>query len=128
MINIIIFSCVCLTAALFLMGFICYNVLKIMTQVNELNQKLTQMDLDMQAFEKNFASMEAKMLEQFEAQKAIQKAPVSSVGFVGKELIEQNYERAKTLLKRGMPLDRELMASCSMTEEEFELLSELHDA
>lgn len=127
MINIIIFSCVCLTAALFLMGFICFNVLKLNAQFNELHQKLIQLDNGIQLIDKKISGLETKFDEHCEVIKSIKKAPTLSTGFVGKEHIEQNYERVKTLLKRGMPLDRELMQSCSMTEEEFELLSELHN-
>lgn len=77
---------------------------------------------------KQFRGLESKFEEQLETLKSIPKNPTSSAGFVHKEVIEQNYERAKSLLKRGMPLDRDLMKSCSMTEEEFELLSEVSES
>ena len=125
MINIIIFACVCLTAALFLIGFMCYHVIKMSHSLNKLNIELMKNDMMMQWAGKQFRGLESKFEEQLETLKSIPKTQSSSAGFIHKEVIEQNYERAKSLLKRGMPLDRDLMKSCSMTEEEFELLSEM---
>jgi hypothetical protein len=124
MINLIIFACVCLTAALFLIGFMCYHIVKMSQSLNKLNLKYIQNDMMMQLVGQQFKGLETKFEEQLETLKAIPKAPPPSAGFMPKEVIEQNYERAKNLLKRGMPLDRELMSSCQMTEEEFELLAE----
>jgi hypothetical protein len=152
MINIIIFSCFCLTAALFLIGFMCYKVIKMSKSLNQsvsklrseigkthlkfeqLNINFMQNNMMMQLVGKQVSEFEAKFQEQLHAVKSIPvAAPVplttpietpSSPIFLSKETIEQNYERAKSLLKRGMPLDRELMKSCQMTEEEFELLAE----
>ena len=81
MINIIIFSCVCLTAALFLMGFICFNVLKLNAQSNELNQKLIQLDSGIQLVEKRISSLETKLDEHFEAIKTMRKAPAFNTRF-----------------------------------------------
>lgn len=124
MINIIIFACVCLTAALFLIGFMCFHVVKMSQSLAKLNLKFVQNDMMMQLVGKQFTGLENKFAEQLETLKAIPKTAPSSPGFIAREVIEQNYDRAKSLLKRGMPLDRDLMKSCNMTEEEFELLAE----
>ena len=125
MINMIIFACVCLTAALFLIGFMCYHVVRMTHSLNKLNIELMKNDMMMQWAGKQFHSLESKFEEQLETLKSLPKTPTSSAGFIHKEAIEQNYERAKSLVRRGMPLDRDLMKSCSMTEEEFELLAEM---
>lgn len=125
MINVIIFACVCSTAAMFLLGFMCYHIIKMSQSLNKINIELMKNDMMLQLAGKQFSGLESKFEEQLETLKSIPKTATSSAGFIPKEVIEQNYERAKSLLKRGMPLDRDLMKSCSMTEEEFELLSEM---
>ncbi|MFI4918017.1 MAG: hypothetical protein ACHP65_00515 [Legionellales bacterium] len=125
MIEIIIFATICLTVAVSLIGFMCYHMVKMSRLLIKLNRKLIQNDLLMQLINKKFTDLEPQFNNQLEKIKAISKNHIapSSTGFVSKEAIEQNYERAKNLVNRGMSLDTELMRSCNMTEEEFELLS-----
>jgi hypothetical protein len=129
MIPIIIFSCIGLTTALFLMGFMCYHIIKMSRLLTKLNRKLIQNEKIIQLFNKKITDLKSHFEEQFEALKVISKKPTpaisSSSSFVAKEVIEQNYERAKNLIERGVTPDRELMESCNMTEEELELLAGL---
>jgi hypothetical protein len=128
MIAIIIFSCIGLTTALFLMGFMCYHIIKMSRLLTRFNRKLIQNEKTTHVFSKKITELKSHFEEQFETLKVISKKPappVSSTSFVSKEVIEQNYERAKNLIERGVIPDRELMESCNMTEEELELLSGL---
>lgn len=115
-----------LTIALFAIGFVCFNLVKINQSLYKLNQMNAQNEAFIQSLykrlDKRLADLELNFDKQLEALKAIPKERASSTHFVSKEAIEQNYERAKSLLKRGLPLDRDLMQSCNITEEEFELL------
>ena len=124
MINIVIFSCICLTAALFTMGFMCYHLVKLGQSLKKLHFKSTQNDLLVQLIHTRFTDLDTTFKEQVETLKTVPQAHSSSAGLTSRELIEQNYERAKSLLKRGLPLDRDLMQSCNITEEEFELLGD----
>jgi hypothetical protein len=123
----------------------CYQVIKMSYQVIKMSQKMSQSlhqlninfmqnNMMMQMVGKQFSELEAKFEARVDALKATPLAATAPLAteieippspiFMSKETIEKNYERAKSLLKRGMPLDRDLMKSCQMTEEEFELLAE----
>lgn len=125
MINIIIFSCVCLTAALFFLGFMCYYIVKMNRLMTNLQLEFVKNAMLMQTVSSNIMEVKLKIEEQFDTLKNISKTSSTprNTSYVPGESIEHNYERAKNLLKRGVSLDRELMTSCKMTEEEFELLS-----
>lgn len=125
MINIIIFACVFLTATLFLLGFMCYQVIKMTQLLAQIKVELMKNDMMMQWAGKKIRELDTKFEEQLETLKSIPKAQSANPAFMPKEVIEQNYERAKSLIKRGVPLDLDLMKSCAMTEEEFELLTEM---
>lgn len=128
MIAIVIFSCIGLTTALFLMGFMCYHLIKMNRLLTRFNRKIIQNEKSIHVFSKKITELKSHFEEHFESLKVISKKPapsVSSTSFVSKEVIEQNYERAKNLIERGVVPDRELMESCNMTEEELELLSGL---
>lgn len=128
MITIIIFSCIGLTTALFLFGFMCYHIIKMSRLLTRLNRKLIQHERIIRLSSKNVTDLKSSVEEQLEALKVISKKPASPVpntSFVSKEAIEKNYERAKNLIERGVVPNRELMESCNMTEEELELLSGL---
>lgn len=127
MITIIIFSCIGLTTALFLFGFMTYQIIKMHRLLTKLNRKLIQNERNLQLFSKKIEDLKSNIEEQFEALKALSKKPpepLPSTSFVSKEAIEQNYKRAKNLIERGVVPNRELMESCNMTEEELELLSD----
>lgn len=122
MINILIFTGMCLTAVLFLMLFMAHHMVKISQSVTALHVELNKSRIA-HALESNaIMSAATKADEPILRPHTPEPSPLST-GFVSKESIDHNYERAKKLVMRGMPLDRELMLSCHMTEEELELLS-----
>lgn len=125
MITIIIFSCIGLTTALFVFGFLCYHIIKMSRLLTKVNRKLVQNERNVQLLSEKITALKGNLEEQFEALKVISKKPAVPVvnTTLAKESIVQNYERAKNLLDRGVVPNRELMESCNMTEEELELLS-----
>jgi len=69
--------------------------------------------------------LDRKFDEQYRAMKSLKGG--TTIANTTKDSIENNYERAKNLLQRGVAPDNELFRNANITEEEFQLLATLQD-
>ena len=107
-----------------IVGFIYYHLNKLSGQLNALKAANIEQNQIMSAIKGSLIELDTKMQAQEKILTNLKSGTRSgTANALQSDAIVNNYERAKGLIERGIPVSPSVLKNCNMTEEEIELLA-----